>query len=195
MQGGLLVAVDAARQAHPDKRITLWFQDEARVGQKGRVCYRWWTRGQRPPGLCDQRYTWVHLFAGVRPATGERFALVMPAVSTEVMNIFLEGFSGRLLDDEHAVMVLDQAGWHRANELRVPHNMSLVPLPPYSPELNSVERLWLYLRERHLSAVCSTPTNKCERQPLAADIVRALGVVGCYAVAFQGSRASILLMG
>jgi transposase len=121
------------------------------VGQKGRVCHRWWTRGQRPPGLCDQRYMWVHLFAAVRPVTGERFALVMPAVSPEVMNIFLEGFRGRLLDDEHAVMVLDQAGWHRANELHVPHNVSLVPLPPYSPELNPVERLWLYLRERHLS--------------------------------------------
>lgn len=121
------------------------------MGQKGRVCHRWWTRGQRPPGLCDQRYTWVHLFAAVRPATGERFALVMPVVSTEAMNIFLQGFSSRLADDEHVVMVLDQAGWHRANDLRVPRNVTLAPLPPYSPELNPVERLWLYMRERYLS--------------------------------------------
>jgi len=121
------------------------------VGQKGRVCHRWWTRGQRPPGLCDQRYTWVHLFAAVRPATGERFALVMPVVSTEAMNIFLQGFSSRPADDEHVVMVLDQAGWHRANDLRVPRNVTLAPLPPYSPELNPVERLWLYMRERYLS--------------------------------------------
>jgi len=125
--------------------------DEARIGQKGRVCHRWWTRGRRPPGLCDQRYTWVHLFGAVRPADGERFALVMPVVSTEAMRLFLDRFSRRLATDEHAVMVLDRAGWHGANALCVPENVTLAPLPTYSPELNPVERLWLYLRERHLS--------------------------------------------
>jgi hypothetical protein len=146
-----LAAVNAAIAAHPDKRITLWFQDEARIGQKGRVCHRWWRRGERPPGLCDRRYTWVHLFAAVRPASGARFALVMPVVSTEAMNIFLAEFSKRLAADEHAVMGLDQAGWHGSNDLVVPSNVTLLALPPYSPELNPVERLWLYLRERHLS--------------------------------------------
>jgi putative transposase len=131
--------------------VTLWFQDEARIGQKGRVCHRWWRRGQRPPGLCDQRYTWVHLYGVVRPATGDRFALVLPVVNTEAMNLFLDGFSQQLDFDEHAVMVLDQAGWHGAKALRIPDNVTLVPLPSYSPELNPVERLWLYLRERHLS--------------------------------------------
>lgn len=101
--------------------------------------------------MCDQRYTWVHLFAAVRPATGEHFALVMPVVSTEAMSIFLAEFSRRLAPDEHAVMVLDQAGWHVARALRVPENVTLVSLPPYSPELNPVERLWLDLRERDLS--------------------------------------------
>ena len=139
------------KSACPGQRVTLWFQDEARIGQNGRVCHRWWTRGQRPPGLCDQRYTWVHLFGAVRPATGDRFALVLPVVSTEAMSVFLDGFAARLAKDEHAVMVLDQAGWHGANALRVPDNVTLVPLPSYSPELNPVERLWLYLRERHLS--------------------------------------------
>ena len=124
----------AAKQANPDKRVTLWFQDEARIGQKGRVCHRWWTRGQRPPGLCDRRYTWVHLFGAVRPADGDRFALVMPVVSTQAMSLFLEGFASRIATDEHAVMVLDRAGWHRANALRVPDNVTLVPLPSYSPE-------------------------------------------------------------
>ncbi len=47
------------------------------------MCHRWFTRGQRPPGLCDQRNTWAHLFAAVRPATGDSFALVLPRVSSE----------------------------------------------------------------------------------------------------------------
>ncbi|WP_439552078.1 transposase [Falsiroseomonas sp.] len=111
---GLQAALDAARAAHPGKRPTLWFQDEARFGQKGRVCHRWFTRGQRPPGLCDQRYTWAHLFAAVRPATGEDFALVLPHVSTAAMTEFLKRFAATLLCDEHAVLVRDGAGWHTA---------------------------------------------------------------------------------
>jgi DDE superfamily endonuclease len=115
--------------------LTLWFQDEARFGQKGRVCHRWFTRGQRPPGLCDQRYTWAHLFAAVRPATGQSFALVLPDLSTEAMQVFLDMFAATLAPDEHAALVADQAGWHIANALRVPDNVTLVYLPSYSPEL------------------------------------------------------------
>jgi transposase len=125
--------------------------DEARFGQKGRVCHRWFTRGQRPAGLCDRRYTWTHLFAAVRPAAGEDFALVLPQVSTAAMNSFLAEFAATLAADEHAVLVLDRAGWHTAKDLRVPDNVTLAWLPPYSPQLNPVERVRLYLREKHLS--------------------------------------------
>ena len=126
--------MDAVRAAHPGKRLTLWCQDEARVGQKGRVCHRWFTRGQRPSGLCDQRYTWAHLFAAVQPATGQDFALVLPEVSTRAMQMFLDQFAATLDADEHAVMLLDQAGWHGAHALVVPNNVTLVPLPPYAPQ-------------------------------------------------------------
>jgi len=67
------------------------------------------------------------------------------------MNVFLERFAATRAKDEHAALVLDGAGWHIANDLKVPNNVTLVPLPPYSPELNPVERAWLHLRERHLS--------------------------------------------
>ena len=121
------------------------------MGQKGRICHRWWLKGQRPPGLCDRRFEWAYLFAAVRPATGASSALVLPMVSTEAMSVFLEHFAAALAPDEHAVMVLDQAGWHGARALRIPDNVSLVPLPPYAPELNPIERVWLFLRERFLS--------------------------------------------
>jgi transposase len=68
-----------------------------------------------------------------------------------MMQHFLDRFAATLAPDEHAVMVLDQAGWHGARALRVPGNVTLLPLPPYSPELNPVERVWLYLKERFLS--------------------------------------------
>ena len=67
------------------------------------------------------------------------------------MGLFLAEFAAGLHEGVHAVLVLDRAGWHGAKALRVPPNVTLVPLPPYSPELNPVERVWLYLRERFLS--------------------------------------------
>lgn len=135
----------AAVQAHPDKQITLWFQDEARVGQKGRTGHRWWVKGQRPPGRADKRFASAYLFAAVRPATGESFALVLPHVSTTAMSVFLTDFAQTLPDNTHAVMVLDGAGWHATKALKVPDNVTLVTLPPYSPDLNPVERVWLQL--------------------------------------------------
>lgn len=67
------------------------------------------------------------------------------------MSVFLAEFAKALAENEHAVMVLNQAGWHAANVLEIPHNVTLVMLPPCSPVLNPTERLWLYLRERFLS--------------------------------------------
>lgn len=99
----------------------------------------------------DQRYASVYAFAAVEPTTGRDFCLVLPAVSTLAMSEFLRRFAATLAKDEHAVMVLDGAGWHTSHDLVVPPNVSLLRLPPYSPELNPVERIWLYLRERHLS--------------------------------------------
>ena len=141
----------AAAAAHPGKRLQLWFQDEARVGNKGRVCRRWWLRGQRAPGPRQIGYQWAYIFTAVRPATGDDFTLVLPTVNAKVMNLFLERFAETLAADVHAVMALDGAGWHDQRALTIPDNLTLVELPPYSPELNPVEHLWLYFRERFLS--------------------------------------------
>jgi transposase len=75
----------------------------------------------------------------------------MPHANTEVMQEFLDRFAATIGEDEHVVMMLDRAGWHQANDLVSPANVTLVPLPAYSPELNPVERVWLYLKQRFLS--------------------------------------------
>jgi len=67
------------------------------------------------------------------------------------MNLLLEEVASQLPPGTHAAMLIDNAGWHVANELRVPPNITLVHLPPYSPELNAIEKVWQYLRDRHLS--------------------------------------------
>ncbi len=70
-------------------RSCFWFMDEARIGQKGRLCRRWWLKGWRPPGRCDQRFKWAYLFAAVEPATSADVALVLPEATTRTMNLFL----------------------------------------------------------------------------------------------------------
>ena len=105
----------------------------------------------RPPGLADKRFTSLYLFAACRPGTDQAFALALPEATTAAMGLFLAGFAEQLDPGTHAVLILDRAGWHVARRLPVPANVTLVPLPAYSPELNPVERVWLYLRERFLS--------------------------------------------
>ena len=66
-------------------------------------------------------------------------------------NHMLAEISQAVEPDAHAVVIIDRAGWHVAHELEVPHNITLVPLPPYSPELNAIERLWQFMRASILS--------------------------------------------
>jgi putative transposase len=75
----------------------------------------------------------------------------LPQATTVAMNLFLVAFAQQLAPGAHAVLILDQAGWHGSRGLVVPGNVTLLPLPAYSPELNPVERVWLHLRERFLS--------------------------------------------
>ena len=139
------------RAAHPDKHVQLWFQDEARVGNKGRVCHRWWRRGERPRGPRQIGYQWAYIYTVVHPESGEDFTLVLPVVNARVMELFLARFAATLPADVHVAMVLDGAGWHNPRALAVPENITLIIQPPYCPELNPVERIWLHLRERFLS--------------------------------------------
>ena len=115
------------------------------------MCHRWYPRGQRPPGTADQRFTFAYIFAASEAETDNAFALILPEVHTDAMQEFLDRFAKTIPDTDHVALFLDRAGWHGANALRVPDCITLVALPAYSPELNPVERIWEYLKERYLS--------------------------------------------
>ena len=125
--------------------------DEARVGQQGTLTRVWAPRGTRPRAVRDHRRNSVYLFGAVCPERGVGAAVMLPHVSVEAMNVHLAEISRHVTEDAHAVLVLDQAGWHTSPKLHVPRNISLLPLPPYSPELNPVEQVWAYLRANFLS--------------------------------------------
>ena len=101
--------------------------------------------------LKDQGYRSAYIFGAVCPERDTGVALVLPRASTEGMNRFLEELASQVPARTHALVLIDNAGWHVSEDLEVPANLTLVPLPPYSPELNAIERLWQYLRDRYLS--------------------------------------------
>jgi hypothetical protein len=137
---------------HPEaERVELWFEDEARVGQKGRTTHVWYQKGQRPRGLREHRFASAQLFGAVCPERDTGVALVLPEVSTAAMGLFLAELARALPARTHAVLVLDRAGWHVSADLEVPPDLTLVHLPSYGPELNPVEKVWQHLRDRWLS--------------------------------------------
>ncbi|MBW6513275.1 MAG: IS630 family transposase, partial [Candidatus Syntrophosphaera sp.] len=92
-----------------------------------------------------QAYQNFYIYGAVEPKTGENFSLFLPWVNTEMMNLYLEQMS-LAYESEEIVIIMDQAGWHKSRELVVPSNIEIIYLPPYSPELNPIERLWKYLK-------------------------------------------------
>ena len=131
--------------------MEVWFQDEMRVGQVGRTGRVWFERGVRPRGLRDMRHEAAWVFGAVCPARDTGVALVMPEATPETMQMLLDEVAAAVPVDRHAVLIMDGAGWHTAHRLIWPSNITPLRLPAYSPELNPIERVWLYLRERYLS--------------------------------------------
>ena len=132
--------------------IELWWQDEARVGQKNKIARRWARRGTRPRAPHDQRTSSAYIFGAICPQEGKGAALVLPRCDTHAMSLHLAEVAQAVAPGAHGVMLMDRAGWHRAKDLVVPDNLTLVLLPARSPELNPVENIWQFLRDNWLSS-------------------------------------------
>jgi transposase len=143
--------LQALREAHPDKRLRVYFQDESRFGQQGTTTNVWARRGSRPTAVRQTEYQYLWVLGAVCPETGHAEGLLSPQLNTPIVNLFLEQFSQTLGPDEHAAMIWDGAGFHVSRQLKVPANVTLIQLPPCSPELNPVENLWHYLKSHFWS--------------------------------------------
>jgi transposase len=108
-------------------------------------------RGTRPSAPRDQRTASAYIFGAICPREGKGAALVLPRCNTAAMNLHLAEIARSVAPGAHAVLLLDQAGWHLSDKLVVPPNLTLLPLPPKCPELNPVENLWQFLRDNWLS--------------------------------------------
>jgi hypothetical protein len=131
--------------------IEVWFTDEARIGQKNKITRRWAKRGTRPAAPTDQRTASTYVFGAICPALGKGAALVLPRCNTAAMNLHLTEIAATVEPGAHAVLLLDQAGWHLSHRLVIPPNITIVPLPAKCPELNPVENIWQFMRNNWLS--------------------------------------------
>jgi transposase len=131
--------------------IEVWFQDEARLGQKNGRTRLWARTGTRPRLPAEQRYANAYLFGAFCPRRGTGAALMLPTANAEAMQLHLEEISRHVTRKAHAVVLMDRAGWHKADRLNVPNNLTIILLPSRSPELNPVENVWQYLRQNWLS--------------------------------------------
>jgi transposase len=150
-QQGWPQRIERIAQQHPDQQLRVYFQDESRFGQQGTNTNVWAKKGSRPTAVRQTEYEYLWVLGVVCPETGHAEGLLSPQLNTKIINKFLELFSQTIPDREHAVMVWDGAGFHRAKALQIPENITVVELPPYSPELNPIENLWHYLKSHFWS--------------------------------------------
>jgi transposase len=141
--------LDKVESAHRGRRIEVWFQDEARFGQQGTITRVWARRGSRPRAVRQTKYEWLYVIGAVCPETGETVGLLSPIINSEIVNVFLRQFIAEVSQDVHVLFLWDRAGFHMSKKLNIPENVTIVPLPSYSPELNPVENLWHYLRSHY----------------------------------------------
>ena len=141
-----------------DTNIEIWFQDEARIGQKNKITRRWAKKGTRPQAPKDQRTRSAYIFGAICPARGVGAGLVLPRCNTDAMNLHLKEISIAVAPGAHAIVIVDQAGWHFSKTLETPDNITLLPLPAKSPELNPVENICSSCAKTGSQTVSSAPT-------------------------------------
>ena len=136
------------------EQVDLWFQDETRIGQQGSTSRMWARKGTRPRALKQQQFTYAYLYGAVCPSTGQAVGLILPNANTVCMNLHIDEISRSLAEDRHAYILMDGAGWHQASLNR--DNVTIVKIPPYSPELNPCEQVWQYIKDKWLKNRCYT---------------------------------------
>ena len=122
-----------------------------RIGQKNGITRLWARKGTRPRQPAHQGYANAYIFGAICPVRGVGAAWVRPYCNTLAMQAHLDEISLNVTEASHAVILMDQAGWHTTAKLQIPENISILCLPPRYPELNPHENIWQYMRQNWLS--------------------------------------------
>lgn len=119
--------------------------DEARFGTHSKLGHGWFVTGKRSTVNVKLGFKNFYVYSSIEPSSGEVFSWILPKVNTELMSVFLEKMSEEY-KGEKITIIMDGAGWHKSKKMIIPENIQVAYLPPYSPELNPVERFWQHTK-------------------------------------------------
>ena len=131
----------------PTPAVRFWTQDESRFGLHTVLRRRVTLKGVKPLAICQQEFANCYLYGAVEPLTGESVLLEFPQLNSTCFQIFLETMSQNFPASLN-VILLDNGSFHHAHKLQIPANIRLVSTPPYTPEVNPIERLWEDIKGR-----------------------------------------------
>jgi transposase len=167
--------------AFPQATVELWAMDEHRIGLKPILRKVWTLDHQRPLAPVQHRYEWRYLVGFVHPTSGRTVFHLATSVSVPLFEAELAAFAQAVgaSPGKQIVLVLDRAGWHSTQRLRVPDHLHLLFLPPYSPELQPAEHLWpltnTVLVNRHFASIDEledAQAQRCVALQTRRDLVR-----------------------
>jgi transposase len=136
------------------ERCDIWYQDESRIGQQNTTTKMWAIKGTRPDAIKQQQFESAHIYGAICMTNGKTEAIISPILSKEIMRDHLELISNATEKGRHAVVIMDGASWHIESMESEFENLSIIKLPPYSPQLNPIEQVWRWLRQHHLANRC-----------------------------------------
>jgi transposase len=139
--------IEEMMEAAQGRHVRIMFEDEARFGRISNPRRCWAPYPIRPlvKTAIVQEFTYV--YGACSPEDGTLDTLILPEINALMMSIFLAEVADRHQED-FIIMIMDRAGWHTAKALKIPENIHIASLPPYSPELNPVEHIWDDVREK-----------------------------------------------
>lgn len=111
----------------------------------------WAIKGTRPRVIRQQQFLYSYIFGAVCPSQKKCAGIIVPCANGHALEEHLKEIAYHIPEGRHAVVIMDQAGWHATQKIKIPENISILHLPPYSPELNPQENIWRYLKDTFLS--------------------------------------------
>jgi hypothetical protein len=144
-------------------RARIFFEDETRIGLMVILRRVLTLMGVKPVSPFQHRFENFYVYGAVESSTGERFFLELPYLNSEMFQVFIDEFSKKYVDTIN-IMVVDNGRYHIARALEIPSNIKFVFLPPYSPELNPIERLWEFIKDKLASIGISKNLEEVEKR-------------------------------
>lgn len=132
--------------------VNLYFQDEARFGLMTHLGSRITAKGVRPKVKYQHKFATTYLYGSYSPIDGDAFVYEINGVSSEIFEAYLYQFSLQR-PDQAKIIVIDNAGFHSTKHIKIPDNIFLLRIPPYSPELNPCEQIWAWIKTRYKNMV------------------------------------------